>query len=181
MQLSYERHPPTFRVSWSPTWAQSFRATEYARYRFEQVPRRPGPGCLDFTSLAHFSPSLPPHTRHTNQHSMFVSLLTQLTIMLASLLCKIPSWGTSTTATMTAPTIRLGTWNLRYDAFPDSIPVSESLTSLPDPHIPPHRMLHGEQPWSARRVRVAQRLQVSHVDLLGVYQKREGSRHPACA
>jgi hypothetical protein len=82
---------------------------------------------------------------------------------------------------MTAPTLRLGTWNLRYDAFPDSIPVSESLASLPDPHIPPSRMLRGEQPWSARRVRVAQRLQVSHVDLLGVYQNGEGPLHPACA
>ncbi|KAI0251572.1 mannose-6-phosphatase [Lactifluus subvellereus] len=70
---------------------------------------------------------------------------------------------------MSAPTLlRLGTWNLRYDVQPDSITVAESLAALPDPCIaPPQRVLRGERPWSARRVRVAQRLQASRVDLLG--------------
>jgi len=55
--------------------------------------------------------------------------------------------------------IRFLTWNLRYDAIPDSIPLSTTLDSLPttipaDDEVqfyqPPH-----EQPWSTRRVSVA--------------------------
>ncbi|KAH9953750.1 mannose-6-phosphatase [Russula dissimulans] len=66
--------------------------------------------------------------------------------------------------------IRLATWNLRYDAQPDSIPVAASLAALPDPRTTPPRVLRGEQPWSDRRVRVAQRLRASHVDLVGLQE-----------
>ena len=77
---------------------------------------------------------------------------------------------------MSVPTLlRLGTWNLRYDCRPDRITVAESLAALPDPRIAPQKVVRGEQPWSARRVRVAQRLQTSRVDLFGAYQKGEGS------
>ncbi|KAI0296932.1 Endonuclease/exonuclease/phosphatase [Multifurca ochricompacta] len=68
----------------------------------------------------------------------------------------------------TGTPVRIATWNLRYDVLPDNIPVSASLTKLPDPRLPlPKKALRGEQPWSARRVRVAQRLLASKVDLVG--------------
>ncbi|KAH9981591.1 Endonuclease/exonuclease/phosphatase [Russula compacta] len=63
--------------------------------------------------------------------------------------------------------LRLATWNVRYDVQPDWIPVAASLAALPDPLVAPPRVFRGEQPWSARRVRVAQRLLASHVDLVG--------------
>jgi hypothetical protein len=74
----------------------------------------------------------------------------------------------------TAP-IRLATWNLRYDVLPDAIPVSASLAALPDPCATPSQVLRGERPWSARRVRVAQRLWASRVDLVGACCQKGGS------
>ena len=62
---------------------------------------------------------------------------------------------------------RLATWNLRYDVQPDTIPVATSLAALPDPRVAPPSVQPGEQPWSSRRVRVAQRLCASQVDLVG--------------
>jgi hypothetical protein len=73
-----------------------------------------------------------------------------------------------------AAPIRLATWNLRYDVMPDDIPVSASLAALPDPCALPSRVLRGEQPWSARRVRVAQRLWASRVDLVGAWRAERG-------
>jgi hypothetical protein len=67
---------------------------------------------------------------------------------------------------------RLATWNLRYDVRPDNIPVAESLAALPDLHVAPPLLPPGERPWSARRIRVAQRLGASHVDLIGAFQNR---------
>jgi len=76
-------------------------------------------------------------------------------------------------ASGTAP-IRLATWNLRYDVQPDNIPVSASLAALPDPCTAPSQVLRGEQPWSARRVRVAQQLWASRVDLVGACSQKGG-------
>ncbi len=67
---------------------------------------------------------------------------------------------------------RLATWNLRYDVQPDDIPVAKSLAALPDLRVAPPRVPPGERPWSARRIRVAQRLGASHVDLIGAFQDR---------
>ncbi len=72
---------------------------------------------------------------------------------------------------------RIATWNLRYDVQPDSIPVAESLAALLDPDIAPPPVPPGESPWSARRVRVAQRLGASHVDLIGAFQNGWGQNH----
>ena len=71
--------------------------------------------------------------------------------------------------------LRLATWNLRYDTQPDGIPVSTSLAALPDPCVAPPQVLRGEQPWSARRVRVAQRLWASPVDLVGAWCRKGGN------
>jgi hypothetical protein len=67
-------------------------------------------------------------------------------------------------------TFRLATWNLRYDVQPDNIPVAKSLAALPDLRVAPPLVPPGERPWSARRIRVAQRLGASHVDLVGAFQ-----------
>jgi hypothetical protein len=69
-------------------------------------------------------------------------------------------------------TFRLATWNLRYDVQPDNISVAKSLAALSDLHVAPPRVPPGERPWSARRIRVAQRLGASHVDLVGAFQNR---------
>ena len=74
---------------------------------------------------------------------------------------------------------RLATWNLRYDVRPDTIPVAKSLAALPDLSVAPPPLPRGERPWSARRIRVAQRLGASHVDLVGAFpnQKLWGILH----
>jgi hypothetical protein len=59
----------------------------------------------------------------------------------------------------TSVPMRFLTWNLRYDAIPDSIPLSTTLDSLPatipaDDEVRFYRPPH-EQPWSTRRVSVA--------------------------
>jgi len=73
---------------------------------------------------------------------------------------------------MTRLGFRLATWNLRYDVQPDNIPVAKSLAELPDLRVAPPLVPPGERPWSARRIRVAQRLGASHVDLVGACQNR---------
>ena len=73
---------------------------------------------------------------------------------------------------------RLATWNLRYDVQPDNIPVATSLAALPDPRVAPPPVPPGEQPWSARRVRVAQRLCASLVDLVGAFRNGRSGKPP---
>lgn len=55
--------------------------------------------------------------------------------------------------------MRVVSWNLRFDSQPDAIDVEDSLKSIPDPLEAPKFMgKSGEQPWSIRRIRVAQEL-----------------------
>ncbi|KAJ7646020.1 Endonuclease/exonuclease/phosphatase [Mycena polygramma] len=55
--------------------------------------------------------------------------------------------------------LRFVTYNLRYDSQPDNITVQQSLDTLPDPLIGPgYLRKSGEQPWSIRRLRVAEHL-----------------------
>lgn len=75
----------------------------------------------------------------------------------------------ATTMNPVSVPFRLATWNLRYDVQPDTIPVAKSLAALPDLSVPPPPLPLGERPWSARRVRVAQRLAASRVDLVGAF------------
>ncbi|KAG9014345.1 hypothetical protein FRB94_012751 [Tulasnella sp. JGI-2019a] len=64
--------------------------------------------------------------------------------------------------------MRLLTWNLRFDSQPDDISVTETLESLPDPLSAPEFMRRRhEQPWSARRIRVAQEIRGSGVVVIG--------------
>ena len=53
----------------------------------------------------------------------------------------------------------IATYNIRYDAKPDSIPVQQSLADLSDPlRQPEYLQFKGEQPWSKRRIRVAEQI-----------------------
>ncbi|KIO26472.1 hypothetical protein M407DRAFT_200465 [Tulasnella calospora MUT 4182] len=55
--------------------------------------------------------------------------------------------------------MRVVSWNLRFDSQPDAIDVEDSLKNIPDPLEAPKFMgKKGEQPWSIRRIRVAQEL-----------------------
>ncbi|KAK7059981.1 Endo/exonuclease/phosphatase domain-containing protein, partial [Favolaschia claudopus] len=55
--------------------------------------------------------------------------------------------------------MRFVTYNLRFDAQPDSISVAQSLDRLTDPLVEPKYLSKGgEQPWSLRRMRVAEHL-----------------------
>lgn len=56
-------------------------------------------------------------------------------------------------------TLRLATWNLRFDSKPDSITVNQSLASIPDPLAQVAFLgKNGEQPWSQRRLYISQRV-----------------------
>jgi len=55
--------------------------------------------------------------------------------------------------------MRIATYNLRYDSEPDQITVQQSLDALKDPLIqPPFLKYIDEQPWSTRRIRVAEQI-----------------------
>ena len=71
-----------------------------------------------------------------------------------------------------AHSFRLATYNLRYDNKPDAITVKDSLANLSDPSLQPSYLgLAGqEQPWSSRRIRIAQ-------DLLSEGVVIAGTRH----
>ena len=73
--------------------------------------------------------------------------------------------------------LRMVTWNLRYDAKPDNVTVAESIKRMPDAlEEPSYLKIRGEQPWSIRRIRVAQCLLAEspviagtqHYDLAGI-------------
>ena len=64
--------------------------------------------------------------------------------------------------------MRVATYNLRYDSKPDNITVNETLAALPDPLTAPKYFgLKGEQPWSTRRVKVYQHLNSEGIVLAG--------------
>ena len=62
---------------------------------------------------------------------------------------------------VTTSDMRISTYNLRFDSMPDNITVPQSIAALPDPLAAPAAGflgISGEQPWSTRRIKVAQRL-----------------------
>lgn len=69
---------------------------------------------------------------------------------------------------MQANALRIGTYNLRYDSKPDNITVAQSLASLPDPlQAVPYLAESGEQPWSTRRLHIAEQILGENVSLFG--------------
>ncbi|EDR12123.1 uncharacterized protein LACBIDRAFT_292661 [Laccaria bicolor S238N-H82] len=68
---------------------------------------------------------------------------------------RAPQFGTSLSSSIT---MRIATFNIRYDCKPDNISIQQSLDALlnTDPlKEVAFQSLKGEQPWSARRIRVA--------------------------
>lgn len=64
--------------------------------------------------------------------------------------------------------LRIATYNLRYDSQPDNITVQQSLEVLPGPLEEPHYLARsGEQPWSTRRMKVAQHLLSENPTIIG--------------
>ncbi|KZV72592.1 mannose-6-phosphatase [Peniophora sp. CONT] len=64
--------------------------------------------------------------------------------------------------------LRIMTWNLRFDSMPDNITVQETIDSLPDPILQPDFFgVSGEQPWSTRRIKVYDRIVGEKVQILG--------------
>lgn len=72
-------------------------------------------------------------------------------------------------APLFAASMRVATWNLRFDSQPNNIPVSQSVASLGDPLQQP-AFLNGsnERPWSTRRLRVAEHLLSESIVLAGM-------------
>jgi hypothetical protein len=67
-----------------------------------------------------------------------------------------------------AATMRIATYNLRFDAQPNNITVQQSLDALGDPlQQPVFQQFKTEQPWSTRRIRVAEHLQREGVVIAG--------------
>ncbi|KAF7369376.1 Endonuclease exonuclease phosphatase family protein [Mycena venus] len=67
-----------------------------------------------------------------------------------------------------AMAFRLVTYNLRFDSMPDNITVQQSLANLSNPLIQPRYLsLTAEQPWSLRRIRVAEHLISEGIILAG--------------
>lgn len=90
---------------------------------------------------------------------------------IASLVTLLVLWSKSDRIPQSASTgmrMRIATYNLRYDSQPDRITVPQSLDALPDPLERP-RFLNktGEQPWSTRRIKVAQQLLNEEPILIG--------------
>ncbi|TFK66224.1 hypothetical protein BDN72DRAFT_860062 [Pluteus cervinus] len=64
--------------------------------------------------------------------------------------------------------MKLITWNLRYDSIPDDITVQQTLKALPNPlKEPTYLAVSNEQPWSSRRIRVAEKVLAGGVVLAG--------------
>ncbi|KAL0562353.1 hypothetical protein V5O48_019734, partial [Marasmius crinis-equi] len=64
--------------------------------------------------------------------------------------------------------MRIASWNLRFDSQPDNITVEQSIAALPDPLVEfPFLGVQGEQPWSTRRLRVAETLLSEGIELAG--------------
>ncbi|KAJ6527859.1 Endonuclease/exonuclease/phosphatase [Mycena vulgaris] len=71
-------------------------------------------------------------------------------------------------ASLHTAAFRLVTYNLRFDSIPDNITVAQSLANLSSPLIEPHYLsLTEEQPWSVRRLRVAEHLISEGIILAG--------------
>ena len=72
--------------------------------------------------------------------------------------------------------IRLATWNIRLDKFADNTSVEESLQSLSRSYMTEgsYLKLEGEQPWSLRRLRVAETIVAEGVDVIGLQEALPG-------
>ncbi|EJD40228.1 mannose-6-phosphatase [Auricularia subglabra TFB-10046 SS5] len=65
--------------------------------------------------------------------------------------------------------LRIASYNLRFDIWPDARTVKESLDRLPPPLQKPefYKNMNRERPWSERRVRVWRQLETEDLDVIG--------------
>ncbi|KZV91702.1 DNase I-like protein [Exidia glandulosa HHB12029] len=65
--------------------------------------------------------------------------------------------------------IRIASYNLRFDIWPDGVTVKQSLERLPPPLKKPefYKEVARERPWSERRVRVWRQLESENLDVIG--------------
>lgn len=65
--------------------------------------------------------------------------------------------------------LRVASYNLRFDIFPDGVTVKQSLDRLPPPLKKPefYKDVPRERPWSERRVRVWRQLESEDLDIIG--------------
>ncbi|EMD36811.1 hypothetical protein CERSUDRAFT_95086 [Gelatoporia subvermispora B] len=69
------------------------------------------------------------------------------------------------------PVIRLATYNLRFDSRPDNKSVQQSIAELPHPlQEPLYHAQSGEQPWSIRRLRIAQQILNYDIHIIGLQE-----------
>ena len=94
--------------------------------------------------------------------SMLMALFAAATIALA-----MPT----TSAVATSTTLRVGSWNLRYDSQSNNITVAQTIASLPDPLLLPVGGYFSaptqERPWSDRRIGVKETVLRSGVEVIG--------------
>ena len=92
-----------------------------------------------------------------------------LTFFVLKATSSITRWVTPRTPVTTDSSMRLSTYNLRYDSMPDNITVPQTIASLPNPITEPAAFLNitGEVPWSTRRIKAAQRVIGEEVQILG--------------
>jgi hypothetical protein len=66
--------------------------------------------------------------------------------------------------------MRIASYNLRFDSHPDNITVQQTIDSLRDPlRQPTFLEITTEQPWSTRRVRVAEHILSNGIAIVGGY------------
>lgn len=96
-------------------------------------------------------------------------------ILLALLLCTTSALDLATQNTLASSTVIMAktlhfmSYNVRYDSIPDDISVNQSLHALPKtiPSAPKYYANMTEQPWSLRRLYVANDVFFNDIDLLG--------------
>lgn len=70
-----------------------------------------------------------------------------------------------------ARSLRLATYNIRYDSKPDNVTVAESLHNLPNALAQPTYLgLSKEQPWSVRRLRLAEQVLSRDPSVIGLQE-----------
>ncbi|KAJ7127312.1 Endonuclease/exonuclease/phosphatase [Mycena crocata] len=84
------------------------------------------------------------------------------------MLCRLPLFILALYAPFHVAAFRMVSYNLRFDSKPDNITVQQSLANLPNPLIQPTFLnLTAEQPWSLRRLHVAEHLISNGISLAG--------------
>ncbi|KAK0464064.1 Endonuclease/exonuclease/phosphatase [Armillaria novae-zelandiae] len=81
--------------------------------------------------------------------------------------------------TTNSTSLRIATYNIGYDSKPDQITLSGSISALKNPLEQPGRFLglSGEQPWSTRRLRVAESLSSEKIVIVGFQEASERQVH----